>query len=274
MHAKLATAMPEPPVTAVSVRYAVTPVHEAWVLPEGPVPESTTHDRAVQRIKELVDEWARREQRHVMVARNLAIRWMSEAPSVGVDPDVCVIDPAPPEEDLSSIRAWDEGHVVPRLCFEVVSASHPYKDYVSIQDRYASMGTRELVVFDPLLAGPAAFGGPVLLQLWRRDGGLLERVHFGDGAAFSNELGAWIVPSQKGLDFADDRAGRQKWPTGEERERENANRERESANRERENAARSKAEAEHAQRRAEEERAAREDVERRLAALEGKVGRH
>lgn len=58
-----------------------------------------------------------------------------------------------------------------------VSRNHPHKDYAELQDRYALVGTRELVVFDPFLAGPSALGGPALLQLWRRDRtGMLERV--------------------------------------------------------------------------------------------------
>jgi hypothetical protein len=131
---------------------------------------------------------------------------------------VCVLDPAPPEPHLRSLRTWEPGHVAPRLAFEVVSESHPNKDYATIQDRYAALGVPELVVFDPLLAGPAALGGPVLLQVWRRsDTGVLERVYFGDGPAFSEQLQAWLRPSNVTLEISDSPEGRVPWQTGEER---------------------------------------------------------
>jgi hypothetical protein len=154
---------------------------------------------------------------------------------------------------------WLDGHVAPPLCFEIVSRNHPYKDYAAVQDRYADMGTHELVVFDPLLAGPAALGGPVALQLWRRDTfGVLERVHFGTQPVFSEVLDAWLRPEGRLLGIADDFAGKSPWRTGEERER--AEKERERAEKERERAEK------------ERERAAREALERRVAELEAKAG--
>src|SRR5258706_12713097 len=79
----------------VSLRYPVRPKPEAWVLPEGPVPESTAHDAAVLRIYLLLVEWAARQPGRVRVARNLALRWIEQYPSSGIDPDLCVLDPAP-----------------------------------------------------------------------------------------------------------------------------------------------------------------------------------
>jgi hypothetical protein len=124
----------------------------------------------------------------------------------------------PPEPHLSSLRSWESGHVAPRVCFEVVSESHPYKDYAEVPERYAAMGTFELVVFDPLRAGPVALGGPVLLQIWRRtDASTFERVYFGEGPAFSAELGAWLHPDGARLRFTDDREGTRAWLTPLER---------------------------------------------------------
>jgi hypothetical protein len=219
------------PVPTISVRYPVPLVQDAWVLPEGPVPGSTTHDAAVQRLKLLLDAWVARTGRPARIARNLAIRWAKAAPTIGIDPDVCVIEPAPAEEHLRSLRTWQPEHVVPRLCFEIVSESHPYKDYAGIQDRYAAMGALELVVFDPLLAGPPKLGGPVLFQVWRRDAsGALERVHFGGSPAYSTQLAAWLHRQGNMLDIADDREGITRWQTGEEHER--AEKERERAEKE------------------------------------------
>lgn len=238
-------------LAAVSVRYAVRAAPEAWVLPEGLVPESIPHQAAAERLKLLLDAWSVRTERNVRVVSNLAVRWLEESPSVGIDPDVCVLEPVPPSaDDLRSLCLWKPGHSPPPVCFEIVSPSHPYKDYSTIQDRYAALGTRELCVFDPLLVGPAALGGPVALQMWRRDPvGLFERVHFGDEPAYSVALEAWLHPAGRTLEIADDRQGLRRWPSGEERER--AEKERERAEKER-------------------EREAREALERRVAELEAR----
>lgn len=208
---------------AVSIarHYGVKARLEAWELPEGPVPESVPHDHAAEHLRRVLDAYAARAQRQLFVARNLAVRWLEERPSIGIDPDICVIEPPPPgAERLSSLCLWKPGHYAPVLCVEVVSPNHPYKDYVEIQDRYAALGARELCVFDPLLAGPATLGGPVALQLWRRDAlGTLGLVHFGAEPAFSEVLEAWLVPADAVLEIADDRAGKQRWLTGEEQER-------------------------------------------------------
>lgn len=272
MHAILAGAMSELPAGAVSVRYPVRPYREAWVLPDGPVPESTTHDAAVRHIWQVLDAWVKRRGLDALVVRNLAIRWMQDAPRVGIDPDVALVDPAPAEARLSSLRLWEPNRRPPRLCFEVVSESHPYKDYGNLHDCYAAMGAQELVVFDPLLSGPAALGGPVPLQVWRKDSlGILERVHFGESPAFSAQLGAWLHVEGDLLHVADDTEGIHRWPTAEEYER--AEKERAITENERERAEKEHAlaEKEHERVEKERERAEREAAQERLAALERRL---
>ena len=83
-------------LAGVVVRYPVQTRHEAWVLPEGTVPESIPHDAAAQRLKLVLEVWASRLGRPCVIARNLAIRWLETSPRVGIDPDVCVLDPPPP----------------------------------------------------------------------------------------------------------------------------------------------------------------------------------
>jgi hypothetical protein len=198
----------------------VQSVPEAWVLTEDTVPESVAHDNEAQHLKLVLEAWARTSGRNLRVARNLAVRWLQSDPRIGIDPDVCVLEPAPPDFDaLGSLRSWKPEHPPPRLCFEIVSKNHPHKDYTAIQDRYAAIGAEELIVFDPLLVGPLALGGPVPLQHWKRDGALFERVAFGDGPVYSSVLCAWILAKGPQLVIADDRAGSQPWLTGEERER-------------------------------------------------------
>jgi hypothetical protein len=153
------------------------------------------------------------------VARDLAVRWDRTHPQIGVNPDVCLIEPAPPEGDeIESLCAWKPGHRVPRFALEIVSKNHPYKDYNEAPDKYAACGTEELAVFDPLLAGPVAGGGPHLLQLWRRDpGGAFVRIHAGGGPAWSEVLGAWLhVRDGKAVRITNDEAGLDVWHTREE----------------------------------------------------------
>lgn len=94
----------------VQLRYSVREIPEAWVLAEDKVPESTTHDEAAERLKLVLKAWARGIGRPVRVARNLAIRFVEADPRIGIDSDVCLLDPAPRDgEDpvhSSVLGAW------------------------------------------------------------------------------------------------------------------------------------------------------------------------
>lgn len=252
MQAILTSTMVSQPV--VSLRYRVGRSPEAWELPEGPVPESTAHDAALERICSLLRAWAARTANGARVARNLAVRWLPDHPRTGIDPDVAVLLPGPTDfDDLTSYRVWEPGRPPPVLAVEVVSSSHPYKDYSWVHEGYAAMGAPELLVFDPLLLGPKSLG-PVPLQLWRRDvTGAFERVHFGDAPVYSQALEAWLLVDGRSLVIADDRAGQRRWPTLEEAA-----------------AAQSKAEAAQSKAEAEQERARRVELEARLRELEAR----
>jgi len=186
------------------------------------MPESLLHDEVVALLKDLLTAWASRAARSLCVARNLAIRWDEEHPAIGVDPDVCVLSPAPADPRLRSVRTWRDGLTAPLLAIEVVSETNPRKDYAVAPDKYAASGTRELVIFDPLLSGPASHGGPVRLQLWRRDDdGQFTRIYAGDGPVYSPALDAHFVAVDDGerLRIASDAAGTALWQTPEEAER-------------------------------------------------------
>ena len=199
-----------------------------WVIPEVPVPESDTHDLAIVWLRELLAAWVARTGRDIKVARNLGIRWVRDEPRFGFDPDLCLIEPAPIGEHgtLGSLRVWRGAHAPPLLAIEVVSAGHPYKDYVDTPERCAACGVGELWVYDPMLVGPRARGGPHLFQLWqRRDDGGFERVFAGSGSTFSPALGAWVhprasqVPSEARVLISNDPDGRDLWLTAEQEAR-------------------------------------------------------
>lgn len=201
----------------VTLRYEVQPTRDEWVLPEEPVPESLPHSLTVDLIKSLLLHWVARARLDAQVAPNLAVRWVEQRPRVGLDPDVCVIAPRTPEGDeLESLCTWKDGHSAPKLAVEVVSKGHPYKDYATAPEKYAASGTGELWVFDPLMVGPKALGGPHRLQVWvRAADGAFERVFAGEGPAFSPALNAWLFAVDEGrrLRIADDPAGTLWWRT-------------------------------------------------------------
>ncbi|HLV66411.1 MAG TPA: Uma2 family endonuclease [Polyangiaceae bacterium] len=233
------SADPQPPATegGVLVQHRVPGFSESWIIPEQPVPEAAWHDRALALFRALLECWIARTGRNAAVFRNIAVRVFEQAPRVGFDPDLCVVEPAPPAaEELSSVRLWDPGHGAPAFVLEVVSPGHPYKDYAEVPDRCAAMGVSELVIFDPLLVGPKAFGGPLRLQVWRRvEGPRFLRVAEGEGPFFSAFLNAHLVTTEGGrrLRIADDADGSHLWPTGEELERQQKDAERQQREAER-----------------------------------------
>ena len=205
-----------------TLQYAVERSRDSWEIMEDVMPESVLHDEAVELLKALLAVWAARIG-SAKVVRNLAVRWDEQRPRVGVDPDVCVLSPPPPDiRDLRSVRTWLPGHVPPVLAVEVVSETNPHKDYAVAPEKYAASGAGELWIFDPLLCGPTSHGGPLRLQVWcRATGGTLARVYAGDGPAFSPTIGAYLVTSDEGrkLRIASDEGATDFWSTSEEAER-------------------------------------------------------
>jgi Uma2 family endonuclease len=216
------------------VQHRVPGFAQDWVISEIPVPEAAWHDAAIELLKALLDHWIRRSARDAMMFRNLAIRVREDNPRVGFDPDLALVQPAPPEgRELSSLRLWEPGHAVPALVIEVVSPGHPTKDYTQTPDQCAALGVRELVVFDPKRAGPKAHGSAQRLHLWRRsEAGVFERVHTGDGPFGSEVLDAYlqVMPDGRSLRVATDTGGTKPWPT----EAEDAHTAQQSAERDRE----------------------------------------
>ena len=231
-----------------------------WVLEDDvTMPESSEHEAAITVLKDTLRAWVERTGRDATVYANLAVRWDEEHPTVGVDPDVCVVEPSAPETKLQSLLTWVPGHSPPRIAIEVVSRKTSRKDYTEGPMKYAACGARELWVFDPERRGRGWMGGPWTIQVWRRsEEGAFRQVYAGKAPAYSDELGAWLVVTDQGtrLRIADDEGGTRLWQTA--REAADARADAESA---RANAERARADAE----------SARADaLAARLAALEGR----
>ncbi|MBL8719131.1 MAG: Uma2 family endonuclease [Myxococcales bacterium] len=201
---------------SVSLRYGVRLDPDGWELPEGPVPESAPHDDLCDRWKHVLQGWVSRTGRDAEVYRNLAVRFDPQRPRVGIDPDVCVVEPAPEERRaLTSLQTYVHGS--PLLSIEIVSTTHPSKDYVEAPARHAASGVKELWVLDPLLAGPRLHGGPFVVQVWQRDdAGAFTRVHASNEPFHSTLLDAWIVPGRGMVQLCEDRGGARPWRTLEE----------------------------------------------------------
>ncbi|MEZ4222641.1 MAG: Uma2 family endonuclease [Polyangiaceae bacterium] len=199
----------------VDVRYRVQPSADAWILPEVPVPESRPHDKLSRHLADVFEAWVARTGLDAIVGHNLAVRWVKANPKIGIDPDVALITPAPPQEhQLQSLCTWKAGHAVPRLAIEVVSKHHPYKDYRDLHERYGASGVGELWVLDPEGHGPTSLGGPVPIQQWVRRDRVFERTHFGAGPIFSEAIGAWLWSDP--LRITDDEDGSDVWLTAEQ----------------------------------------------------------
>jgi Uma2 family endonuclease len=218
---------------------------ERWVLEDdATMPETDAHLLTTKLLMDVLVAWIARTGRDAKAGSNLALRWDRTHPKVGVDPDVYLVEPAPPDAKLRSLRTWVKGHHAPRVAVEVVSRRTAKKDYAEGPAKYAASGTRELWIFDPEGHGRGATGESWVLQVWRRTkAGEFRREHAGDGPAYSDELSAWLVVAEDGgrLRIADDEAGARLWPTEVEAER---------AAKEAEHAAREAAEAEVARLRA------------------------
>ena len=204
----------------VHLSFAIEEPPGGWLLEEEDVPETPLHVAVVELLLLVFRQWIRTEGRDALVTANLGCRWDPSDARVGTDPDLVLVEPAPPEgEELSTLRIWEPNHASPRIAVEVVSDRQPEKDYVEAPARCRRLGVSELWIFDPLLRGPETIGGPFLLQIWRPEGtrpnAPMTRIYAGPGPAQSPELGAWLLPTSEGrrLRLAQDRAGEHLWLT-------------------------------------------------------------
>ena len=197
-----------------------------WEISARKMSQSVPHASATLLLLTILKAWAARTDRRrrgtrprFFVAYELAVRWDPDHRQVGLDPDVAVYEPAPRNHSgLGSVRTWEKGHKPPKLAIEVVSRRNPNKDYFTAPEKYAASGTGELWIFDPLMNGPKAHGGPFKMQVWVRQDDRLVRTYAGDGPAFSPYLNAWLIATDEGrlLRIADDKTATQFWPTEEE----------------------------------------------------------
>ena len=205
-------------VGEIRLHYSLRDAGQRWFMDLEDVPETPLHDLIIELLTLVLRH--RYRDRNALVARNLGCRWDPDDARVGADPDIVLVDPAPPEgESLSTLRVWVPGHKPPRLAIEVVNEHNADKDYIEGPARLARLGAEELWIFDPELRGPNATGGPYVLQIWHRkvsgDAVDMERIHAGDGPTYSPVLDAWVITmdDERRLRIADDERGEHLWLT-------------------------------------------------------------
>lgn len=249
----------------------------SWYLTdEDDMSEACEQSEIIKVARSSTEELAReRAWPDVLIGADAFFAWIEEEPNVRVSPDLYLLD-APSSPPLPKIwQTWLPGHRAPRLAVEIVSNDWE-KDYQQNPQKYALLGTAELVIFDPdAVTGIAPKRhGRVAFQIYRReaDGGFV-RVYSGAGPARSAELGAWLVAHRQGpvarLRLARDAEGKDLVPTTTEaREAEAEAREAAERDRDAQTEARGAAERDR-----DAQIEAREAAERELAAARAELER-
>ncbi len=98
------------------------------------------------------------------VGSNQFIYWAQFEPTRSVAPGLYVVPGLSPRTQFDSIQTWVDGRV-PSFALEIVSQDKR-KDYVLAPERYAELGVRELVIYDPKAARRRGEG--VVWQVYRR----------------------------------------------------------------------------------------------------------
>jgi Uma2 family endonuclease len=179
------------------------------------------------------------------IGSNQFIYWAQFEPTRSVAPDLYVVPGLAPRTQFDSIKTWEDGRV-PSFALEIVS-QNKLKDYVQAPERYAELGVRELVIYDPKALKRRGTG--VTWQVYRRlakRGFVQVEATQGDRVR-AKELGCFLreVRGPRGaleLRLGVGPAGDEFVPTEAEEAR--AATERERAEKDRERAARLEAEAE------------------------------
>ncbi|MCU0687883.1 MAG: Uma2 family endonuclease [Polyangiaceae bacterium] len=218
------------------------------------------------------------------VGSNQFIYWKRFEPTRSVAPALYVVPGLAPRTQFDGIKTWESGDV-PSFALEIVSLNKG-KDYVHAPLRYADLGVRELVIYDP--KGSRRRGEGAVWQVYRRVAkrgfvqveasnedrvrskvlGCFLREVRGANGAIELRLGAGprgdeLVPTEAEAERAEkERAQAAEGRERAEKERERAEKERERAEKERERAEKERERAEK-----ERERAARLEAEAEVERL-------
>lgn len=195
----------------------------AWYLrDEDDVGESVEQSSILQLLLSALGQLAvERGWKNLLWSGDNYFAWVREEPLVRVSPDAYLLDDPPPPPRPRSWQTWLPGHRPPRWAVEVVSEDWK-KDYEDNPPKYAQLGAKELVIFDPEATAGDDERVRVPLQVYRRGpDGAFVLAYRGDGPAFSEEIAAYLaVVEEEGaprLRITRDAEGKDWVPTAEER---------------------------------------------------------
>ena len=156
---------------------------------EDDVGEGIVHKLVAELLRPLVERWLDSLGTPTFVGSNQFIYWVQYAPTRRVDPDVYVLPGVAPGADIEIWKVWETG-IVPSFALEVV-ARDPTEAYELAPRRYAELGVRELVVFDPKFESAAdRCRWQVFRRVARRGFVLVERTNA--DRVRSKVLDAWL----------------------------------------------------------------------------------
>lgn len=101
----------------------------------------------VELLRPLLQRWLDERGQLALVGADQFIYFKQFDAHERVSPDVYVLPGVHPETHIPSWKTW-ETNIVPSFALEVVSKDWR-KDYDGVPEKYARLGTTELVIFDP-----------------------------------------------------------------------------------------------------------------------------
>jgi Uma2 family endonuclease len=251
--------------TAATRRKAVDPT---FYPEEERVGEDMLQRWIMELLRPLLQHWLTRRGIKAFIGADQFIYWRQHDAHARVAPDIYVLPGVDPCTRVRSWKVWLD-RVVPSFALEIASQDWE-KDYYEMPPRYAELGVRELIIFDP---GWNEHPEGVCWQVFRPVGkrGLVRVEAANADRVRSKVLRCWLratgVDRELRVRIAVGARGDELIPTAEEREAiERAAKEQERAAKEQERAAK---EQERAAK--EQERAAKEAALARVGELEAEV---
>jgi Uma2 family endonuclease len=197
------------------------PSEEELYPVEGEVGEDLIQTLIAELLRPLIERWYASRGEPRFVGADQYIYYKRGFPAKVVAPDLYDLPGVEPGRRIRSWRVWQTG-IVPEIAIEIVSSSDPYKDYNESPPRYAELGVKELIVFDPDYdTDPDRVRWQRFRRLKRR--GFVRVEHSNGDRIGSRVLGCWLRVVGEGdaarLRLGTGPAGDDLFPTAEEAER-------------------------------------------------------
>ena len=166
-----------------------------------PMAESPEHARCMVFLYQALEDHFR-DSPGMYIALDMNWYWEKGNRKACRAPDVMVI-PKVIQKRRRSFRSWNEGGVIPTVCFELASKRTWKKDLGEAKDDYEEQGVKEYFIFDPeflFLETP--------LLGFRLKGKRYERIPTeSDGSLISRQLGLRVICDKELLRLIDPKTG-------------------------------------------------------------------